>query len=65
MLFDKVINLKLNNSQNIVVMKSKYGLGAFAGEDISVGDVVGEYVGELLDNSNETLGHRCVLLSTF
>ncbi|KAJ7038506.1 hypothetical protein C8F04DRAFT_1255786 [Mycena alexandri] len=53
--------LQRGTFKNIVVMKSKYGLGAFAGEDISVGDVVGEYVGELLDNSNETLGHREVI----
>ncbi|KAJ7771676.1 hypothetical protein B0H16DRAFT_1514285 [Mycena metata] len=46
--------------KKIIVKKSKYGLGAFAGEYIRAGDVLGEYVGELLDNKEE-LSHRVII----
>ncbi|KAJ7177701.1 hypothetical protein C8R46DRAFT_1029306 [Mycena filopes] len=50
-----------NNQQKFVVNKSTYGLGAFAAESMFIGDTLGEYVGELIDNVNETVGHRGVV----
>ncbi|KAJ7043169.1 hypothetical protein C8F04DRAFT_1073868 [Mycena alexandri] len=55
------VALQRGTFKNIVVRKSKYGLGAFAAEDISMGDVLGEYVGELLDNVDERVGHREII----
>ncbi|KAJ7702292.1 hypothetical protein B0H17DRAFT_139275 [Mycena rosella] len=40
------------------IKRSTWGLGAFAAEPISTGDVIGEYVGELLDGADQILGHR-------
>ena len=58
--------------------RSRYGLGAFAGEDIKANDLIGgtssannllvlragdaEYIGELLDDSEEALVHRYATL---
>ncbi|KAF7338689.1 SET-domain-containing protein [Mycena venus] len=43
------------------VKEAKYGLGAFALEEIRKEDIIGEYVGELLDNIEEKLDHRAII----
>ncbi|KAJ7197148.1 hypothetical protein GGX14DRAFT_471445 [Mycena pura] len=48
-------------SKSVIVKRSRYGLGAFAGEDIKANDLIGEYIGELLDDSEEPLVHRGVI----
>ncbi|KAJ7118707.1 hypothetical protein C8R44DRAFT_181102 [Mycena epipterygia] len=42
------------------IRRSKFGLGAFAAENISRDDVIGEYVGELLDDTGELKHHGVI-----
>ncbi|KAJ7168202.1 hypothetical protein C8R43DRAFT_141989 [Mycena crocata] len=53
-------NMELQRPEfkNFEIKGSQYGLGAFATEDIDKGDVIGEYIGEFLDDMEETLNHR-------
>ncbi|KAF7353603.1 SET-domain-containing protein [Mycena venus] len=46
--------------QRFEVKEAKYGLGAFALEEIRKEDII-EYVGELLDNIEEKLDHRAII----
>ncbi|KAJ7261311.1 hypothetical protein B0H12DRAFT_1322084 [Mycena haematopus] len=55
------VSLRLGRFKRFEVKKSKYGLGAFAAETIRKGEVIGEYVGELIDEKEEDLGHRAVI----
>ncbi|KAJ6488575.1 hypothetical protein C8R47DRAFT_1126030 [Mycena vitilis] len=54
------VTLQRGTFKRFEVRRSKYGLGAFAAEDMQENDMLGEYVGELLDE-NETLDHRAII----
>ncbi|KAJ7470259.1 hypothetical protein FB451DRAFT_330278 [Mycena latifolia] len=55
------VDLQRAEFKRFHIQRSTYGLGAFASEPISKGDVIGEYVGELLDDKEEELRHRDTL----
>ncbi|KAF8184866.1 hypothetical protein K438DRAFT_2020112 [Mycena galopus ATCC 62051] len=55
------VPLQLGRFKRFEVKNSKYGLGAFAVEAIGKGDLIGEYVGEVVDEGAEILGHREVI----
>ncbi|KAF7311563.1 SET-domain-containing protein [Mycena kentingensis (nom. inval.)] len=45
----------------VVIRKSQYGLGAYAGQSFDTGEMIGEYVGEVIENDAKSLGHREIL----
>ncbi|KAJ7184281.1 hypothetical protein C8R46DRAFT_1063555 [Mycena filopes] len=55
------VALQRGTFKKFIVHTSQYGLGAFAAEDIRVGDILGEYVGELVDEVQETVVHRGIV----
>ncbi|KAJ7684637.1 hypothetical protein DFH06DRAFT_1156193 [Mycena polygramma] len=54
------VALQRGTFKRFEVRRSMYGLGAFAVEDMRENDMLGEYVGELLDE-HETLDHRHII----
>ncbi|KAJ7608272.1 hypothetical protein DFH06DRAFT_1149007 [Mycena polygramma] len=52
---------RYSRRRRVEVRPSAYGMGAFATETILPKDIVGEYVGELLDDVEENLAHRQVI----
>ncbi|KAJ7243368.1 hypothetical protein B0H12DRAFT_1325805 [Mycena haematopus] len=55
------VALQRGRFKRFEVKKSQYGLGAFATETIGKDDLIGEYVGELVDDTGEGMGHRGII----
>ncbi|KAG1815023.1 uncharacterized protein BJ212DRAFT_1358925 [Suillus subaureus] len=44
--------LQRNHIKAVEIKRAKYGLGAFAAQDMKTGDFIGDYVGNLLDSAD-------------
>ncbi|KAJ6547046.1 hypothetical protein B0H19DRAFT_1163682 [Mycena capillaripes] len=55
------VTLQRGTFKHFEIRRSMYGLGAFAAEEMQADDMLGEYVGELLDDTEETLQHRGII----